>query len=529
MRRKGGYLFRPVHRNSRTPRFQGDALEQDAVEVLRLVRSLKNAFAPINQLPREVFSLIPRYCDTEGALITLTHVSRSWRGQLISCSWLWKSLDCAGVDQTRVYLERSKTSPLDICLGGKGHAPFINDAFLLTLPHIGRLKGLSIVVSSNDLVKLTYHFLHHRAPLLKKLRMRSTSADPPTIEAAFFDGDLSSLRELRLSGVLTDFPWRGLSNLKTFDLRHVPRNKVSVTQLLDFFERAPALCNITILRAFLNTSNTPRGRMVSLPHLGILNITAEPVHSILLNHLLIPTGAELVLEFDFSGEKSPILVYLPSTSKNLGNLSHITSINLRFNKTVTLRLKGPSGGFCMYARWVGAAAPPSVVHGRVLRSLNRFNISTAGSLTVTRYRTPRPPEIEKSPVYQTLLLTNTLRTLTLAYCVNLPFAFALNPNRIFSKAVVCPKLEELVLYINTRDRFCINELLEMTKERASIGAKLLTLTIVCSREFVPAKEVEKLRDHVPSVEYRLDDVVSEWDCIPIDVDDADYETDSDWY
>jgi hypothetical protein len=140
--------------------------------VLRLVRSVKNTFAPINRIPQEIFSLIPGYRGTEKALIALTHVCRGWREQLISCSSLWSSLDCASVDRTRVYLERSKTSPLDICLG-EGRAPFLQDAFLLTVPHRDRLKSLSITASSNDLVELTKHFLHCRAPLLEKLRIHS--------------------------------------------------------------------------------------------------------------------------------------------------------------------------------------------------------------------------------------------------------------------------------------------------------------------------------------------------------------------
>ena len=101
-----------------------DALEQDAREVLRLVRSVKNTSAPINWIPQEIFSLIQSYCGKEEVLIALTHVCHSWRGQLISRSSLWKSLDCASVDQTPVYLERSRTSPLDTCLGGVRHAPF---------------------------------------------------------------------------------------------------------------------------------------------------------------------------------------------------------------------------------------------------------------------------------------------------------------------------------------------------------------------------------------------------------------------
>jgi len=37
----------------------------------------------------------------------------------------------------------------------------------------------------------------------------------------------------------------------------------------------------------------------------------------------------------------------------------------------------------------------------------------------------------------------------------------------------------------TKARFCMKELLEMAKERASSGAKLSAVTIVGSREFAP--------------------------------------------
>ena len=499
------------------------------LEVLSLVRSMKNSFAPINRIPQEVLSLISDHCDTDEELITMTHVCRGWRKQFTSRSSLWTFLDCASVDQTRVYLERSKTSPLEICLGEEECAPFLNDAFLLTVPHLGRLKSLSIAGSSNDLIELTKYFVHCRAPLLEKLRIRFTCTNPPTIQAAIFDGDLSSLRELRLSGVLSNLPWKNLSNLTTFDFRQVPSDKISVTRLLDLFERAPVLRIIKLAYAFPKTCNAPHERMVSLPHLKLLDITAQQVHSILLDHLSIPTGASLMLEFDFSDEKSPIPTYLPSTMKNLGNISHITSINLHYRSRkpgMDLRLEGPNGGLYMFGNWVGAATSLPVVDRRVLRSLNHFDVSAIETFTITQYPSPPPLKIENSPAYQTLFLMNALRTLTLVDCLNLPFVLALNPNRIHSKAVACPELEELVLYIKNKDRFCINELLEMVKERASRGAELSTITIVCSREFVPAKEVLKLRGYVSSVEYRLDDVVPDWDSIPNDVvDDTGYETD----
>jgi hypothetical protein len=195
---------------------------------------------------------------------------------------------------------------------------------------------------------------------------------------------------------------------------------------------------------------------------------------------------------------------------------------------MSIRLKGPNGGLYMRDRHcVNVAASPSI-GGRVFHPLDHFSISATRRLTVAYYNTPPPPEIEKSPICQTLLLINSLRTLTLSGCLNLPFIFALNPNRIPSKAVVCPELEELVLYIKTRDRLYIDELLEMVKERDSRGAKLSTITIACPQEFVPAREVDKLRDYVSLVEYRLDDVMPRWDYIPGSVDVTGYEIDDDW-
>jgi urease gamma subunit len=82
-------------------------------------------------------------------------------------------------------------------------------------------------------------------------------------------------------------------------------------------------------------------------------------------------------------------------------------------------------------------------------------------------------------------------------------------------------LEELVLRIETRDWLCIDKLLEMAKERSSRGVKLSTVTAICSQEFVPAEEVDKLRDHVSRVEYRLDGVMPSWYEASGDLEEAD--------
>jgi len=485
---------------------------------------MKNTFAPINRIPLGVLSLIPDYCDTDDELIALTRVCRSWRQEFISRSSLWTCLYCASVEETRVYLERSKASPLEIRLRETGRAPFLNDAFLLTVPHLNRLKSLTLSGSSTNLLKLTKYF-GSPTPLLEKLNLNFACTETPIIQDVVFDGDLSSLRDLRLAGVIANLAWESLSNLTTFDFCRIPSKRISVTRLLNFFGRAP-LRKIRLQDAFPNSSDAPPVRIVSLPHLKSLTIVAQPVHTILLNHLLIPTGASLSQGFNLSGNKSPIPTYLPKTLKNLKHVSHITSINLSFKIRMFLRLAGPNGTHYVFGHWVGPSPLSLVSDYHVLQSLTLFQISGVERLTIDQYATPPPTRIETSPVYLTLLLMNNLRTLTLMDCLNPPFILALDPKRNPSGTVLCPKLEELILYIVDDDAFPVSGLLEMAKQRASGGAKLSTITIVGWREFVPAKEVLKLRDYVSWVEYRLDDVVPEWSVIPTDADNTGYK--SDW-
>ena len=487
---------------------------------------MKNTFSPINQIPGGVLSLIPNYRDTDKELIVLTHVCRGWRERFISCCSLWTSLDCTNVERTHIYLDRAKTSPLEISLGEGDCAPFLNDAFLLTVPHLGRLNSLALSGSSDNLLQLVKYF-GTPAPLLKKLNLTFTCTTTSVLQGKIFDGSLSSLRELRLSGVIADLAWGNMSSLKTFVLCQIQGDKVSVTQLLNFFERAPLLRKIRLEHAFPNSSDAPRGRVVSLPHLEFLTIVAQPAHTILLNHLSIPAGAGLSQGFNFNDDKSPIPIYLPKTPNNLKSVSRITSINLSFNSGMSLRLNGPpSGTHYVQGGWVGESPSLPILDRRVLQSLSLFGISAVERLAIAECKASSSTKTEKSPVYLTLLSMNNLRTLTLTHCVNFPFILALNPGRNPSRTVVCPGLEELVLYTVSKASFCMKELLEMVKERASSGAKLSAVTIVCSQEFAPAKEVLKIREYVTRVEYRLDDVVPDWDILPTDADDTDYE--SDW-
>lgn len=311
------------------------------LEVLLTVRSVKNAFVPINRIPPDVLCLLPDYCDADEELIKLTHVCRGWREIFVSRASLWTFLDCTDPDKTRVYLERSKKSPLEIWLKEGEYTRNLGDTFLLTVPHTNRFKAVTLSGSPNNILKVTKHFCSP-APLLEKLviHIRDTQAAP--IEITLFGGNLQSLRELRLHEVRTDLPWKNLSNLTTFDLRWV--SNTTVTQLLDFFERAPLLSKIKLVDTLLDSSSVPDERVVSLLHLKSLRIDGQPVHSILLNHLHLPTHATLMLGFDFGDENSPLPHRLPRSLDNLDNISHIPCAYLDFRIGIAMGLGGPTGG-----------------------------------------------------------------------------------------------------------------------------------------------------------------------------------------
>ena len=211
----------------------------------------------------------------------------------MSCSSLWADFYCKDEGKTRVYLERSKSSPINVSLI-RTHDLDYRDPFLQIFPHaIGRLRSLFISATPRSLPDLTSR-LSLPAPLLEDLKIdggcRQSPHWNPVLTPTLFSGDPSSLRELYLQSVRTKLPWRGMASLTTFVLVSTSQGEVSVIHLLDFFESAPRLREICLHDA-TPTFGAQNGRLVSLEHLKRMEIAGEGPSSLLLNHLLIPAGA----------------------------------------------------------------------------------------------------------------------------------------------------------------------------------------------------------------------------------------------
>ena len=490
--------------------------------MLGLVRSVKNSFAPVNRIPSDVFSLIPGHWgedDGDQNLITLTHVCRGWRELLIARSSLWACLDCMNFDKTRVYIERSKSSPLELSLYKRGASTYLEDAFHLVIPQINRLRSLRIIGRREILTNITPH-ISNPIPHLRELTVDLTSTPASVLEGTLPSGDLPSLCSLTLAGVVTNLPWKNLSKLTTFKLSCVPEGKISITQLLNFFMNARQLTDIDLHRSIPPSSDAPPGRVVSLPCLKNFTIHTKRPHSILLNHLRIPIEASLVLEYDFDGDRSPLPEFLPKDLGNLGNVLSIESVNLRFDKVEkSVRLDGRNGQLYMFGHRKDPTRASSALDSRIIRSLGCFTLCGTRRLAISLYGSPKVAEVGGSAPYHILSKMRDLRTLLLSQSNNLPFIFALNPDQNSSKVILCPKLGELVLYVEGLEGFYITELMCMVEERASRGAKLSLVTIVGLGDLMPKGDVFKLKRHVTRVNYKIGENPPKWDSISGHEDD----------
>ena len=490
---------------------QVDRLEQDASEVLRLVRAVKNTIAPINRIPPELLSLIPQYwtISKDKDLVALTHVCWRWRETFTGCPSLWTRLDCKHAEKTRAFIERSASLPLEI-----KHPQYEDqydlDAIPLVGPHAGRVVSIEIGGEEEDLF---WSFVEHFScpvPLLRDLNISFNLDNPPTLNDALFDGNLSSLCTLSVTGFFLRLPRRDLSNLTTLALNWVPGDDISLTQLLDVFVNAPILNEVDLDHAIPDSSDAPPGRMVSLPHLKSFSLcTDTQFSSTLLNHLSIPAGASVWFGFEFKVDEFLFQESLPENPENLRSLLFITSVFLKFDKKeVYIQLDGPSGRLEIWGH------RNSHSEREILQSLDFFTLSRTQTLAVTTYILPTLEDCGRSPPHRILNIMKDLRTLFLSSCSTPPFILALNPHQCPSQLILCPKLENLILYAEERRLFDFEQLTSMAKRRASEGAKLQSITVISGDELVTEEDLLGLRDHVRHVERRFGEGQPAWDKVP---------------
>jgi len=391
-------------------------------------------------------------------------------------------------DKTLVYLERSKSSPINLSLRSYSN-PSPSDLFFQTIPRIHeRLKYLYTWGMAESLQDILDH-LSRPGPLLEDLSIECRGKLKPdstlTLTPALFSGDLSSLRILNLQDVNTKLPWRNMVNLTSLTLRDIW--PVSMSQLLDFFESAPHLRDV-VLRFEIPTSSDQTGRLVSLADLEEMYIDGGP-SSDLLDHLLIPVGARLSAVVEFPSSHPTRFL------NNLRNFPDFTTIKLTADPEPRIKFSGPKGKVDLNP----ITSSDDDELGLVLEFLALLDTSGTERLKIDFYHNTSGDQN-----YQILLPMKTLRTLRLEYPPSShDFIQVLDPRNSSSGVVVCPKLEELIIQPN--GQLDIGDVIGMAAARESKGAKLKSLWIFnLSEPEYAQSDVLKLKGHVSRVE------VMEW-------------------
>ena len=376
--------------------------------------------------------------------------------------------------------------------------------------------------TSNALSGLLNHF-PFPAPLLKELKitlnLNNRASNDPAILNAIFPDHPSPLQKLSLCNVVTDLPWRNLSNLTVFEFRPAQRTLVDshfMRKLLDFFESVPLLKNIELFDSIPDSPTVSPGRVIPLLALENLAIRNLPAKSTFLNHLSIPRCALLDLHFSFSGFGPTI----PFCFFNFGN-PDVTTINLLVYATpwTRMQLRGPGGVLRMSGNMYKWSAP------LLLQSLGKFDLSKARRLSVTANPFPSDYKIEDSLVFHTLLPMNDLRILALTKVCDLPFIQALNPEENQSHTLLCPVLEDLVIYVTSQDYVHLERLKNMARNRAVRFSKLSSITIIDLSEGQQhhSHAIFSLKEYVWRVECKLEASPPNWDAVFGDRGDDEYD------
>ena len=116
-------------------------------------------------------------------MIAFTHVRQVWREIFVSRSSLWTNFGCESTNKARVYLERSRSSPIDLRLESIC-VLFPHDPFLQIIPQAtGRLRSLYVRGTSQTLQSIIAR-LSCPAALLERL----------TIDGCLYTGRPITLR-----------------------------------------------------------------------------------------------------------------------------------------------------------------------------------------------------------------------------------------------------------------------------------------------------------------------------------------------
>ena len=475
---------------------------------LRL-RSLINSFSPINRLPPEVFAVILAHRWPGRDLISSTHVCRHWRTTLLSFPSLWAEIDCAGGEQTALFLDRARAAPLHIYLRQRFSHAALN---ALIAPQIDRIELLiAHPVVPRDTTAVC-RYLSRSAPKLKTLVIAPRSASwqhLPTI----FRGDLPELRRFSVERAIFDLAKFRTPSLTHLSLQYTAHGEPAMDCLLRFLEQTPLLENLVMTAAgpLSNDAGSQDDlyKIVHLPRLRQLKLVGCSVLSGIICHLSLPVGADVTLCADvMSGRDGITKHFLPSTLEHIPMARNITAINLSITASdmCSIRYMGANGTILITASNAEAIEDleDDLFSYEAIRSFQPISTTDVEKILLDGFQGhDNQHQSSYAAHFIAFQKMENLRSITLVNCSSQLFIAIL---RTAEPGIICPSLQKLTIYISLGDSFSAARLEGLLATRKVRGVPFDALVLIAEDEHenITDNVLGKLRRYVGKVEFRVD-------------------------
>lgn len=504
---------------------QVDQLEVTLRMALVSLGSVRNAFSPINILPREVlahiFSLVsddnpivpPSLPDlsvrkSPYGWIVATLVCKHWRETALAFPALWSTVDSHRPFAALAFLERSAACSLRVYLRDAVHDSRI-------VPSLERARFMQSVAHHSARfteLHIQPHFrygpsiinaLQYPAPLLKALSiMLNIGQDDGGDLPKLFGGHTPNLERLTLANFVS---WSGndfgskLTHLCLFDQHH--RGRMLLDDFLDFLGSLPRLEELILVNAGPTTSFTSSRRdasqMVNFPMLRILHLGCWPSPQStaqFLSHIAIPHSTTMHIWADCLFRRDETLsTLLPSDLSHLQPLHNLKAIHLVYRPALREypQLISAQDGVLVFYFFFAT----SLTTGMVSSVFECLNVHGVTKFTLGIECDPELPSEAWKNVFSAL---PHLQDLNIIRRPSRPILAALVQERS-EDDVLCPELSTLAI---TEDRVISSIILFLFAEsRAQRGLPLHNLRIVSTVHSRMTGEMDELKRHVANVEH----------------------------
>ena len=331
------------------PSCNGAQLSDQGASSRRTTFASHEATADITSFPIELLSELFSYLawtrPLQADLVVATHVCRYWRIAALDNPLLWSHVSATSVLKARVFFERSKRVPLDVCIS----SPDDVEAMLnLLRSHSARVRSLH--VETSDLPTTAQYLVHlsqMQVPILASFHLEGpelSSSDSGTTRflhalqsrcgQEHWTSPMPFLRHLHIHTL--GIPWEAslYQNLSVLDLRAPEMPSPSITRLLNILRQCPDLESFALQTSMFSeqpVSATNAESMVCLPRLRTFHLDGPPPGQIaeILEHLTLPPTTR----YTFSTVNSPILPsqysILPADRSHLPALSSFRTIDFK--------------------------------------------------------------------------------------------------------------------------------------------------------------------------------------------------------